>query len=429
MEEGVEIIGTTAFMDCYKLKDISMPESLIEIKYGAFFRCSSLKKIKVPSKITKIEQNTFGYASNLEEIILSDNTESISIGAFSATKFKEIVIPEKVKEIEIGAFQGNKQLSNIIIEGKNPQYVYENGMLMSKNKDNIVFISDKYLRNINTFAIPDGIIKFNIGLNEYTNITKIIIPETIEYISVDKLPTSINEIELANTNKKYYIDENKKILYKKDAKEIIMCYSKEENIDLQGEDILRIASYAFNQATNAKSIILPNSLKSIGTQVFTNCKKIEEIKIGPNVDSIDPLFKYGNYTGKVTIDKDNPNFIIENDILYNKDKTKLLKVLYWIEGEFYIDENVQQIGNLAFHSQYGMTDINIPKSVKEIQNSFNYCSGLVEVNIPNNVEKIHQSTFGQCHKLERINVDKEKDSISGAPWGAIKGMRVVKWLR
>ena len=71
MEEGVEIIGTTAFMDCYKLKDISMPESLIEIKYGAFFRCSSLKKIKVPSKITKIEQNTFGYASNLEEIILS----------------------------------------------------------------------------------------------------------------------------------------------------------------------------------------------------------------------------------------------------------------------------------------------------------------------------------------------------------------------
>lgn len=429
MEDGTERIGTTAFRSCTKLKNISMPESLIEIKYGAFYGCTSLEKIKIPSKITKIEPDTFGGARSLKEIILSDNIEAILSGAFSGTSFEEIVLPEKVKEIEAGVFGGNLQLSNIIIEGENPQYVYETGMLMTKNKDNVLFISDKYLKDINTLVIPDGIVRFTINLNRYTNITKIIIPEKIEHILPDGLPETINEIELASTNKTYSINKNKKILYTKDTKEIVICYSKEENIDLKEEGILKIGNFAFKQAINVKNIILPNSLKSIGTQVFNTCKKIEEIRIGANVNSINPLFKYGNYAGKVTIDKDNSNYIVENNVLYNKDKTKLCSVLYLIEGEFYVDKNVQEIGELAFHNQYKMTDIIIPKSVKEIKDSFMYCNKLVEVNIPNNVEKVYNNAFTQCNNLESINVDKDKDSILGAPWGATKGMRVVKWLR
>ena len=179
MEEGVQIIGVTAFSNCQKLKNISMPESLLEIKYGAFYKCLLVEKIKIPSKITKIERDTFGGANSLKEIVLSDNTEIILSGAFAFTSFEEIVLPKKIKEIESGVFNGNLKLSNIMVEGENPQYVYETGMLMSKNKENIVFISDKYLKDINIFTIPEGIRRFNISLNNYTNITKIIIPETI----------------------------------------------------------------------------------------------------------------------------------------------------------------------------------------------------------------------------------------------------------
>ena len=85
-------------------------------------------------------------------------------------------------------------------------------MLMTKNKENIIFISDKYLNNINTFEIPDGITRFEINISKYTNIEKINIPETIEYILPEYLPTTINEIKLASTNKTYAINENKKII-------------------------------------------------------------------------------------------------------------------------------------------------------------------------------------------------------------------------
>jgi len=429
MEEGVEIIGQSAFSGCVKLKNISMPESLIKIESSCFSNTVSLEKIKIPSKVNEIRGYVFNGAINLKSIILSENTEKISQYALADTGIEEIVLPEKIKEIYSNAFSFCSKLNNIIIEGENPQFIYESGMLMTKNKENIIFISDKYLNNINTFEIPDGITRFEINISKYTNIEKINIPETIEYILPEYLPTTINEIKLASTNKTYAINENKKILYTKDAKKVVICYSKEENIDLKEEDILSIGVYAFKPVINAKNIILPDSLEEIGQQAFSNCKKVEEIKIGANVTDIHYLFKYKNYSGKVTIHAENPNYIIEDNVLYNKNKTELCTVLSEIKGEFNVNENVKEIGKLAFHAQAGMTKINLPKGLKKISNSFNYCNGLNEINIPSTVETIDIGAFNESKNLNSINIDKTKDSIQGAPWGAIKGMRIINWKK
>ena len=221
MEEGVESIGQSAFSGCEKLKNVSMPESLKEMKSSAFQSDPTIEEIQIPSKIRKIDAYTFSGNAKLKKIILPESLEIINVGAFSYTGFEEIVIPEKINKIEVGAFEGNFELNNIIIRGENPQYIYENGMLMTRNKDDILFISDKYLKTINTFKIPDGITRFNINLNKYTNITKIIIPEKIENIAAHNFPDTINEIELSNTSNIYDINESKKILYRKDTKEII----------------------------------------------------------------------------------------------------------------------------------------------------------------------------------------------------------------
>lgn len=104
-----------------------------------------------------------------------------------------------------------------------------------------------------------------------------------------------------------------------------------------------------------------------------DCGKIQEIKIGSNVSGIHPLFKYTNYNGKVTIDSSNNSYIIENNILYSKDKKTLVNVLYAINGKFEIDESVEKIETHAFHNQGQMTEVVIPDSVKKIGQSFNYC--------------------------------------------------------
>ena len=436
MQEGVEEIGYEAFKNCSNLKNVELPESLIKMETYAFLYCSSLQQIRIPSKVQIIKGGTFYRCSSLNKVELNEGLKEIQIDAFRNTKFSEIVIPSTVEIIGDNVFSENTKLNKIIVnkkEGGEAKFVYENGLLMPKDKTTIIFASDKYLKNIETFKIPEGITNYTFSIYNYNNIKKIIIPETLQNIAINDggtFPNSIEEIEIEGDNQKFAVSAEDKILYTKDTKQIILCYSKEEIIDLQDKEnklgILSTKMYSFRAAENAKIIILPDSLKSIGNQTFNGTSKtLQELKIGKNVTSIEPLFKYGHYYGTVTIDSENKNYVVENNVLYTKTEPKtLVTVLYQINGTFTIDSSVKIVEYRAFHNQTQMTNIIIPEGVKEIKNSFNYCSNLEKIEIPNSVESIGANCFANCSNLGKVTIYNEK-LLETAPWGATKGDKVI----
>ena len=437
MQEGVEEIGNNAFQDCTNLKNVELPESLMKMGKNIFLYCVSLQQITIPSKVQVINMHTFDGCTNLNKVELNEGIKEIKEQAFRNTSFSEIVIPSTVDTIGNNAFYRNIKLNKIIINKKNEEeakFVYEEGLLMPKDKTSIIFASDNYLRSIETFKIPEGIINYTLGMQNYKNIKKIIIPESIQSISISDavkpFPDSIEEIEIDENNKVYAVSDKDKILYTKDTKELILCYSKEEVIDLKDEEnktgILSTTIYSFAPAENAKTIILPNSLKTIGNQTFLGAsKELQELKIGNNVTSIDPLFKYMHYYGKVTIDSGNENYIVENNILYTKKEPKtLVTVLEQINGEFTVDSSVKEIGDRAFHNQTLMTDVIIPDSVTKIGGSFNYCSGLRNIVIPKSIESMSKYCFQNCQNLNKVTIYNEK-LLETAPWGATKGDKVI----
>ncbi len=432
IKDGVEKIDACAFKECTNLKDIELPNSIKYIGYQAFYHCSSLKMINIPPKVENIFGYTFSGDYNLSNVILNEGIKSIGEYAFHSTSFSEINIPSTLTTIESQVFNGNSNLRNININN-NENFIYENGILMNKNKENLLFISSNYLKNITTFIIPEGVKKFNTSIASYENIKKIVIPESLEEITEETssiiFPTTIEEIEVSEKNKKFSVSNKEKILYTKDKKELVMCFSKEENINIDPNNeigILKLNSWSFSQASNAKIITLPSSLKIIGKQVFDFNEKLQELKIGENVSEINPIFKYRNYKGKVTIAPNNNYYVVENDILYNKDKSKLISVLYEINGEFNVDNNVREIGDYAFHGQSKMSLINISDNVEKIGRAFNYCNFKI-IDIPKNVQEIEYVCFDLNPDLEKIIIHKKENSILGAPWGAIRGMKVVEW--
>ena len=433
----LERIGIRAFSGCRNLKNINLPESLSEIGSSAFSSCSSLKEITIPKKVKELVI-TFMDCTNLEKVNLNEGLEIIGGTTFDSTIIKDITIPSSVSSIHSGAFSDCKQLENINIKGD--KFIYQSGMLMPKEKNEILFISSSYLNSIDTLTIPEGVTSFGFELTKY-NLKKIIIPKSLTTINERVFPQTITEIEITPGNGTFEVKDN--LLYDKNTKTLISCYSKEKEITIDNEiGIKKIASYAFDAAPNAEIINLPLSLNEIGGQVFNNNIKLKELNIKENVNNISPIFKYHNYAGTVNISEGNKKYYIETDsegnqILYEKkeengnenNKYKLAAVLYDIKGKIEIDENVKEIGNMAFHAMSNLEEVIVPKGVTKIEAAFNYCNNLSKIEIPDTVETIATNCFSFCSNLSNINIDNQENKPEGAAWNAPKGMKAVHWKK
>ena len=432
LQEGIEKIGKEAFMQCRNLETIELPESLASIEDHAFAECSKLNNVKMPSKLTVIKNATFYACNSLTNIILSENLEEIAGNAFlDCNQLDNIYISKNVKNIANSAFEHCTNLVNIEISEGNTKYSYsqDSGMLIDIENNNIIFISSAVLNNITTFSIPDGITNFNTSINSYTNVTAIIIPSSLETIgNVYIFPTTISDVQITGGNNEHFAVENG-CLYNGDKTELIMCFTKESEVNI-ADETTRIKDYAFMQATNIENVNFDGNITTIGSQVFWYSNtKLKNVYIGAGVTSINPIFKYGNYYGTVTVDEANPNYSSENNEIYNKDKTELIGIYHDIQGSYTVKQGVTRIGDRVFYNKYQMTEIILPEGLKEIGSSFQYCNGLTEIFIPNSVEKIASTAFTNSSNLMHIRIDKAPNTIEGAPWGAVSWDRAVEWLR
>lgn len=82
------------------------------------------------------------------------------------------------------------------------------------------------------------------------------------------------------------------------------------------------------QVLTRPSLLLYNYLLG---GAFHGSYKLKEINIGANVSNIASLFEHSsNYAFTLNIDKSNSYYIVENNVLYTKNKDTLVSVLYKI---------------------------------------------------------------------------------------------------
>ena len=89
--------------------------------------------------------------------------------------------------------------------------------------------------------------------------------------------------------------------------------------------ITKLEDNAFYFCIGLEKVTLPNSLVEIGTDVFYYCNKLQSIKIPDSVKIIKGAnFKYCTSLKSISVGK---NFIIEDNIIYSADKTKIIEAL------------------------------------------------------------------------------------------------------
>ena len=171
------------------------------------------------------------------------------------------------------------------------------------------------------------------------------------------------------------------------------------------ETIKTIGKQAFYGCTSLESITIPDGVETIGFCAFSNTA-ISTATIGKKVRSIDPtaFCDCPNLIG-ITVSKQNDYYSSDDEILYNKDQSTLIRYPQKRPTANYsVLSTTKTIGKYAFY-KCPLTDIYLPESLRSIEDhAFEKSENLTNLDIPYTVQSIGISAFCDCSKIKRIAI-------------------------
>ena len=381
---SVTSIDYRAFYGCSGLTSISIPNGVTSIGSGAFYGCSGLTSVNIPNSVTSIGISAFTNCTGLTEIIVLSNNKNFTsdngvlfnkdkttlIRHPEGKKSTDYSIPNSVTTIDVDAFYGCSTLTTVTI----PNSVTSIG--------SCAFYGCSGLTSV---TIPNSVT--SIDYNAFDGckaLTKVNYLGTVdEWVEID--------FDSYASNPTYY------------AVNLYINNELLHNVKITSADSIK--QYAFYWCNRIYSIEIGNSITYIDDDVFVGCNNLEEIKVA----------------------SDNKNFSSDNGVLFNKNKTTLIRHPEGKKSTNYsIPNSVTSIGSNAFFDCSDLTSVTIPNSVTSIgSRAFYDCSGLTSISIPNGVTSIDYMAFDGCSGLTSVTIPNSVTSIGSRVFYDCSGLTSI----
>lgn len=302
-------IDSDAFYHCDSIISVTLPDTMISIKFHSFYNCLSLTSIYIPKHIENIDAVAFFGCIKLTTILVSpDNShyfsidgvlferEDISLIAYPLGKTaSEYIVPDGTVSINAFAFWGCTSLSSITLP------------------DSVLWIAD------HAFA--------------YCTVTSVILPRGLEVIE----------------------------------KYAFYCCFSLSSINLP-ESLLIIESYAFYACVSLPSVTLHDNLVMIGDFAFYGCKSLTSFSIPASVANIyDGILANCTSLVSITVSNDNPIFAVIDSALYDMKEMELIAYPAMnLDVECCIPNGVLTIRRSAFACCTSLISVTLPASLLSI---------------------------------------------------------------
>ncbi|MFR2233842.1 MAG: leucine-rich repeat protein [Roseburia intestinalis] len=191
------------------------------------------------------------------------------------------------------------------------------------------------------------------------------------------------------------------------------------------DSVTEIGSCAFNNCTNLSNVTLSQNLKYMEGRAFGSCEKITKIEIPKSLEWCgSTLYDYGPFgdcTGLKTV-------IFENGT--TEISSHLFEKCTGLE-EINIPDSVTEIEDSAFSGCVNLSKVNIPDTVTIIgEYAFDSCTNLTAVTLSENLEHMGGKAFGSCEKITKIEIPKSLEWCDSTlydygPFGDCTGLKTV----
>lgn len=400
-------LGNNAFMDCDKLRNISIPDSITEIGEGAFRRNYELKTVEMTNSVKKIGGSAFSLCEKLNKITLSDNLIAIGDEAFySCTALGKVKLPPKLKEISTGLFQ-NSGIMTVTVPAE-VKKIGEKAFWSTENLNNVKFGEKSVCKGIAANAFQFSSIR-SIDLpiavriigtkafNNCRNLSTVGLEKTGGNIVVIGehafSSTKLKEFTIASTIREFYesafsncgklqhieVDKNHPNYVSEDG----VLFSKKK-------DIL----YVYPIAKGGNEYTVPNTVKVLSCEAFNNCSNLTEVTLPDGLETI---------------------------------KSSALGNMQNLEN-IHIPASVKWIGKMALSNCSSLKSVELEEGVTGLSSySFYKLTALDEITIPKSIDIIETGTFGSCESLEKVILKGKKYiKIANSPFiGASPNVKFI----
>ena len=417
MGDNLEVIGEAAFRGCEFLTDVNFGAGVKVIENNAFDSCYSLKEIAIPDGVEVLSDRTFDRCSGLQNVYLPDSLYFIGNDAFSLCEsLREITIPEGVTYIGEYAFNGCSSLEQIALPAT-VGYIQEAAFRFCDSLTDVYYSGTQEARDFINIQIENDPLY----------------DATWHYGWIGPMPPLEEKPATSGGQYLYYLDaDNNAIItgYGGDGGAVVVpnemdghpvvgieygtfSYSGVTSVVIP-EGVTYIDTYVLVGCENLVSVTLPSTLESIGESAFEGCTSLDEVNYNGTEEQA-ALIAIGtqndallNATWRYADGGEEPE-IPETDFVCELVDGKITIVGYTgAGGEVVIPTSigaypVVTIGNDAFKSNMDITVVQFPEGLVSIgSHAFAFCENLITIELSSTIQTIGASAFSFCENLTEV---------------------------